>query len=378
MLVVFFPWPEKSLVIRSETEGRVDERTIMFSRAELEPGTERFERFYQEFPQFKAADDLWRQRPGLLSPDATFYHPLLFAAADANFSTIGGLHSKTEGAPAEAVKGADKMQLGRFLEFWLKQGGAHSVGITALKSTHLYSVGGRRHNYGKPVNLSHPLAIAFTVEMDEKHVKAAPKGPIVFESSTQYLRAGTLAVQLAAWLRNLGFEAKAHIVGKYDVRCPQVARAAGLGEIGRMGLLMTPDLGPRVRIAVVTTNAPLEPSHDMPDPSVARFCQTCKKCAVNCPAQAISHDDRQMINGSLQWPVNQEKCFTYWCQTGTDCGRCVSVCPYSHTNNRFHRLVRYGIARAPVFRKLALLADDWIYGRKPSQGKLPAWMEIKN
>ncbi len=43
----------------------------------------------------------------------------------------------------------------------------------------------------------------------------------------------------------------------FRVVCPLVARDAGLGEIGRMGLLMTPELGPRVCIGVVTTDAPL-------------------------------------------------------------------------------------------------------------------------
>ena len=49
--------------------------------------------------------------------------------------------------------------------------------------------------------------------------------------------------------------ARAHIDGNYQVIAPLVARDAGLGTIGRMGLLMTPELGPRVRLAVVTTRA---------------------------------------------------------------------------------------------------------------------------
>ena len=47
-------------------------------------------------------------------------------------------------------------------------------------------------------------------------------------------------VQLAAAIRDLGYPARAHIDGNYRVIAPLVARDAGLGEIGRMGLLMTP------------------------------------------------------------------------------------------------------------------------------------------
>lgn len=66
-------------------------------------------------------------------------------------------------------------------------------------------------------------------------------------------------MQLAEFMRSIGYPARAHIDGSYRVVCPLVARDAGLGEIGRMGLLMTPELGPRVRIAVVTTDLPLVP-----------------------------------------------------------------------------------------------------------------------
>lgn len=60
---------------------------------------------------------------------------------------------------------------------------------------------------------------------------------------------------MSAFLNKPGFNSRAHIDGDYELICPLVARDAGLGEIGRMGLLMTPRLGPRVRIAVVTTEA---------------------------------------------------------------------------------------------------------------------------
>ena len=79
------------------------------------------------------------------------------------------------------------------------------------------------------------------------------------ESSEQYLRSGVLALKLAAYIREMGYEATAHIDGNYEVICPLVAVDAGLGVIGRMGLLMTPDLGPRVRISVVTTNHAPDP-----------------------------------------------------------------------------------------------------------------------
>ena len=208
-------------------------------------------------------------------------------------------------------------------------------------------------------------------------VSSAPSGTIVMESGQQYLESGRVAIQLGKFIRNIGYEARAHIDGNYEVVCPLVARDAGLGEIGRMGLLMTPKLGPRVRIAVVTTNLPLNIDPPLHDYSMIEFCIKCKKCADVCPSQAISFDDMNDIGGTKRWQIDQEACFSLWCTLGTDCGRCVSVCPFSHPDNLIHNMVRAGIKNSSLFRSVALQLDDKIYGRKPPIAKLPKYLDIK-
>jgi epoxyqueuosine reductase QueG len=155
-----------------------------------------------------------------------------------------------------------------------------------------------------------------------------------------------------------------------------VARDAGLGELGRMGLLMTPKLGPRVRISVVTTDIPLLIDNRNAEYSVTDFCRMCKKCAVACPSKAISFEDKNEIDGVKRWQINSEACFSLWCTMGTDCGRCIAVCPYSHHDNLFHNFIRLGIKNSKVFRKFAVEMDDAIYGRKPATANLPDWLQI--
>jgi ferredoxin len=164
--------------------------------------------------------------------------------------------------------------------------------------------------------------------------------------------------------------------GNYRVVCPLVARDAGLGEIGRMGLLMTPELGPRVRLAVVTTEMPLLTDERSFDYTTIDFCARCKKCAEICPADAIPSGDREMIGGVRRWQIDQEACFTLWCKIGTDCGRCVSVCPYSHPDNLLHNLVRLGVRNSSLFRGLAIKLDDLFYGKRPQSADLPEWMRL--
>ena len=153
--------------------------------------------------------------------------------------------------------------MSRFLKAWALKMGAHSVGVTELKDYHLYTHVGRGPDYGEAVESDHTYALALTVEMDKEMVDRAPRSPTAMESALQYVRCGVMAVQLADLIRRLGYRARAHVDGSYRVICPLVARDAGLGELGRMGLLMTPRLGPRVRIAVVTTDLPL--ATDLPD-----------------------------------------------------------------------------------------------------------------
>ena len=184
-----------------------------------------------------------------------------------------------------------------------------------------------------------------------------------------------MAVQLADLIKRLGFQARAHIDGNYRVICPLVARDAGLGELGRMGLLMTPRLGPRVRIAVVTTDLPLETDSPFSDPTTVAFCMDCMKCARSCPSRAISFTDPEADEeGVVRWTIDSEACFTLWAKLGTDCARCMAVCPYSHPDNAVHGLARRAARRSGIARRALLELDDLFYGRRPGPrgGRPPA------
>lgn len=363
---------------------RVHEADAVLSRRLLHPGTETYDLYYQQNPQFKEADDRSRQSPGLLNEKAHYYHPGSFAAAKANFELIEFMSELTHGSYPKIAKESQKEAVkvhpdrsSRFIKKWLERTGAHKVGFTPLMDYHLYSHKGRGKNFGKPIEKLHTHAIAITVEMDHRMMQSAPKGSSVMESSEQYLRSGILALKLAAWIRELGYEATAHIDGNYEVICPLVAVDAGLGTIGRMGLLMTSDLGPRVRISAVTTNMPLAVNEPKSDRSTLHFCHHCKKCARVCPAAAIPEGPRSKLDGAERWRINSEKCYHFWTTSGTDCGRCISVCPYSHPDNSFHRFIRWGIKNNLLFRRMAIKLDDIFYGPKPAVKPMPDWSDIR-
>lgn len=384
-LVLFIPFRGRINYTMQFPAGRYDERDTMFSRRTLVPGSERFEEYYARRPGNKAPDNRFRKHPGLLKAGTRYYDPILFAAANSIFDkVVEELHPRVEGEPAEPASTAGTPEeWSAVLLGMARDWGAVSAGITELRDYHVYSVGGRGDRYGREYTPEHRFAIAFTVEMDYDMMRAAPAAPTVLESANQYLQSGMIAVQLAEFIRSMGFPARAHIDGNYKVICPLVARDAGLGEIGRMGLLMTPGLGPRCRIAVVTTDIPLLPTPAQPGPTTIDFCRRCEKCALVCPSRSIpfgpeeiphqfnpdNSTDADPGEGSgegMRWKVDDAACYAYWCQAGTDCGRCMIVCPYSHPDNWFHRFIRFGIRNNALFRRLAVPLDDLFYGKNPA------------
>ena len=354
---------------------QVDERTIPFSRRRLAPDTPRYAEYYQAHPEHQAADDAIRTLPGLLSLKTPTADPLAFAAADAGFFLADSLREAVDGPLAPERQTLAPGPAAAYLKQLARYFGAHHCGITLLKKYHVYShIGRGSGNYGDPIVLEHTHVLVFSFEMAEEMVRTAPKAPEVMETARQYSEAAQTAVQIAAWIRGMGYEARAHIDGNYRLILPLAARDAGLGEIGRMGLLMTPDLGPRVRLSAVTTTLPLDCDPPGDRSAVLDFCRICKKCAENCPGRAIPSEDRQEIDGVLRWKIDADSCFHYWNTIGTDCGRCMMVCPYSHANDPAHGLVRWLINRSGVARRAALRMDDLVYGRKPKAQPGPEWV----
>ncbi len=353
---------------------RFDERDIQFSRVRLRPGTPEYAAYYAMRPENREIDDAIRALPGLLSPAAALAEPALFASAEGSFFLTEALRDAVDGPVAAERAAFDPPGATAFLKSLALYYGAREVGVAELRPHHVYSHVGRDfRRYGEPILFEPGHAVAFTVEMDEEMVRSAPRAPTVAESARQYVEAARIAVQLAAAVRALGHPARAHIDGHYRVIAPLVARDAGLGEIGRMGLLMTPRLGPRVRLGVVTTSLELVPDRPGNDATVIDFCARCRKCASNCPAGAIPEGDRVEFDGEPRWRIDSDACFRYWNTAGTDCARCMAVCPYSHADNLLHNAVRGVIRRSSLFRRAAVRLDDVFYGRKPASRPGPPW-----
>jgi ferredoxin len=364
VVIFFLPIGRRGIIVDTPTR-QFDERDVIFSRARLEPGSYEFISYYQMRPENQKNDDRFRSLPGLLSPQAKFAQPFQFASAKGSFGLTDVLRESVDNQPAAVKQEMDNKQLTKYVKWLAHYYGALDVGITELKPYHIYShVGRGTGTYGEVIELPHSYAIAFTVEMSYEMVRNAPRSSISMESAHQYVEAAQVAIQLSNTLGELGYAARAHIDGNYRVIAPLVARDAGLGEIGRMSILMTPRQGPRVRLGVVTTDIPLVPDRRRNDTSVIDFCSICKLCAEYCPSRSIPFGEQELIDGAFRWKINADTCFRYWNTVGTDCGRCMAVCPYSHPDNWAHNFVRWGNHLSGAFRRSAFAMEKWFYGKR--------------
>ncbi len=378
-LVLALPLGPTGAVRAVGDQTRVDERDAIFHRYyRLEPDTPEYEAYYADHPDQRTFDERVRAMPKLASPGSKGYDARMAAFPHAIDDVVQRLNRDLDEDPerVESERGESERvemapeQLSRRLKGMALHHGARLVGCTRLNPAYVYShIARGPGQWGAPVTLDHRYALVFAVEMDHSLVRLAPDPPALVESSRQYLESAKIAVLVARTLHRLGWEARAHVDGNYRVMAVPIAVDAGLGELGRLGLLITPELGPRVRITVVTTNAPLAQ-----DPPVsfgaAAFCEICLKCADGCPANAIPKGPREVFAGVQKWQSRGDTCYRHWRTVGTDCALCLAVCPFSHPANPAHDLVRWAIRRNGLTRRLALWGDDLCYGRRPV-GKYP-------
>ncbi len=365
LLLLFF-LPLDNLRRKRETPvpiARMDERDVMFSRAARVSGTPEYDEYYSRHPDQQRGDDHIRAMPPLMGPGAAKFHPELSVEAERFFEDIFAI--EPDGAVVErwhdTIDGSDDRD-GAVREMF-RSLGAVAVGATALRPEYIYTHKGRfPGDYGHEVSLDHPSVLLFLVEMDFDAMQRAPAVEVMRESARQYYQAAVISKTATAVLEALGYRAKSHHDAHYDCILPPLAVEAGLGEVGRHNILIADRYGTRVRIGAVSTDFPL--SHNRPiSLGVEHFCLHCRKCAVSCPSRSLEAGERQEVRGVLKWPTEVERCYAYWRQMSSDCGICMSVCPFSHRSNLFHNTVRRMIRLNPWIRRLAIPLDSLVYGR---------------
>ena len=369
---------------------RADEREIVFARnRSIRPGSTEYDVFYKEHPELEEYDAKRRERGGPLGHLGSIDRPAEGPNAAATVACLSiPLHLSTSNQikPSSHPFVKDKKitltpeEATERVKGFALQLGSDLVGITEVNPLWVYAKRGEIfhenwEDWGEEIPADHRYAVVFATEMDFRLVGAAPHTPTVIESMRNYAKGAYLSVQLASYVANLGYPATANHLRHYEAVLVPLAVDAGLGELGRLGYLITKEFGPRIRLGAVTTNLPLIPDKPV-DLGVEDFCTICKKCAVCCPSQSIPVGERSEVNGTLRWKLNAETCFDYWGRIGTDCNVCMRVCPWGHARTVPHRLIVELVSRNRWARRIFSVMDDIFYGKKPKSKTPPPWARL--
>ena len=278
-----------------------------------------------------------------------------------------GATRKTEATAEENT--ADVKRAGQFL-------GADAIGICEYDERWIYT-----HNYSrqkltdKEMDLPQDLTrvVVIVNEMDHQTIQTVPSALSGAATGQGYSRDIIAVLSVTQYIRNLGYRAIASL-NDTALSIP-LAIQAGLGQYGRHGLLITPEFGPRVRIAKIFTDLPLIPDQPV-DFGVTETCNICRRCSDGCPVKAIpddapkfeTHDGISHLKGVKKWTINAKQCFKFWVNQGTDCSICIRVCPYNKDySKRFNRLLRWMLSNR--WRRLALRLDAQLkYGERKTAG----------
>ncbi len=177
-------------------------------------------------------------------------------------------------------------------------------------------------------------AIVMLFDMDYRLLSVGNASVLTSAATNMgYSKMGITEIALSEAIRAWGYNA---IPCKNGVALSiPLAVSAGLGELGRNGLLVNKKLGSAVRIGKVLTDMPLVP--DSPRFfGVMEFCEKCKRCVEVCEAGAISHGERTLEPpvdtgnpGALKWYIDGKACLNYWIKAGASCSACQVVCPFN-------------------------------------------------
>ena len=166
-------------------------------------------------------------------------------------------------------------------------------------------------------------------------------------STLAYARMAPTLWMMAEFIRGLGYNA---IPAANDMGLSiPMAIDAGLGQLGRHGLLINPKVGARCRISKIITDLPLE-HIGVVDSGITEFCNACLRCVPKCGTGAITSGirsfeplDESNATGVLSWKVDAKKCMTFQNRVGTTCSTCVRRCSWTKPPRRGYAIPRFFI-----------------------------------
>jgi epoxyqueuosine reductase QueG len=220
--------------------------------------------------------------------------------------------------PKNPKKTADK-EFFHELEEYARKLGIVAVGYTEVPREYIF----------KNRVLLFKNAIVLLMNMDKGRMEKAPSVTAGREVWRTYAELSKAVYKLAEFLREHGYSAQPDPPVGGSTNFPLLAQKAGLGYIGKHGLLISERNGSSQRIAAVYTNIENLPFTDERVKLyswISEFCKICNRCVEECPAQAIYPEPLVLKDGKKVY-IDYKKCAEVFSKT-LGCGVCIKECTF--------------------------------------------------
>ena len=176
-----------------------------------------------------------------------------------------------------------------------------------------------------------PFAISIAVRVQRKVFDSLKDGPnIIYKHhyKTANFKLDQIIFELCQYINSQGHEAlpiPASVITDWKNQRGHLSQRhaacnAGLGFLGRSGLLVHPEYGAAIRLASLLTDLPLKT-----DSPMTIVCGNCHACVAACPADAISSDGMDKFEGQACYDLLKQLANRQGMGV-LICGLCIKAC----------------------------------------------------
>ena len=277
-------------------------------------------------PKYSNIFEYLEENYGLDAPDTPLTRLYKSEIAEIQYPNLDGPVTK------EKILFEDRESAAEMVRSFAKGAGADIVGFTSVKGNFVF----------EDQTILQKNCVVLAVEMDYDLIETAPESPSGTEVLRAYWYLADIAIKVARFIRSMGYPAQAHHPRSYADFPPTILQTvaaieAGMGELGRHGVLITPEFGPRVRVATVTTDLEL-PKGGRKEFGVDKFCSGCHVCYDACEGDAIPME-KTVVRGHRKYTIDPYKCLPEFAKYD-GCNICVARCVFNKRPEALRPFIR--------------------------------------
>lgn len=216
--------------------------------------------------------------------------------------------------PIKSKKRINLKDLNEF-ELLAKNLGIDTIGYTKVDRSFIFE--------NKSIKFSN--AIILIMKMDHSIIQRAPSKESEKEIYRTYSQLNKAINKLSYFLNIKGYKTQVGNALGGDVNYPRLAEKAGLGLIGKNGILISEKFGPSIRIAAIYCDIKnLNYTDSDKYLWIKDFCNSCNNCVDKCPANAIYKDTKIYEDGNEKH-IDYKKCAISFSKNN-GCSVCLKEC----------------------------------------------------